>query len=65
MINNDRELEITQDRIRQFERQVAQISKVSRLSATVMGSAPALAEHPESYHSVSYALREASSPRSP
>jgi hypothetical protein len=27
MINNDGELEITQDRIRQFERQVAQIRK--------------------------------------
>jgi len=26
-INNDRELEITQERIRQFERQVAQIRK--------------------------------------
>lgn len=28
MIKNDRELEVTQDRIRQFERQVAQIRKV-------------------------------------
>ena len=27
MISNDRELEITQDRIRQFERQAAQIRK--------------------------------------
>ena len=27
MISNDRELEITQERIRQFERQVAQIRK--------------------------------------
>ena len=28
MIKNDRELEVTQERIRQFERQVAQIRKV-------------------------------------
>ena len=27
MINNDRELEVTQERIRQFQRQVAQIRK--------------------------------------
>ena len=36
MIKNDRELEVTQERIRQFERQVAQIRKVET--------------DPESYH---------------
>ena len=36
MINNDRELEVTQERIRQFQRQVAQIRKTET--------------NPENYH---------------
>lgn len=45
MIKNDRELEITQERIRQFERQVAQIRKTETNSENYrMSAAGFLAE---------------------
>jgi hypothetical protein len=45
MIKNDQELEVTQDRIRQFERQVAQIRKTETNSENYrMSAAGFLAE---------------------